>query len=654
MNVARGRPRREVIRAQPWIAGSLVLIAWASCAGQKDRSLEIDGGVAKQTEAESPGPGGALGPLRAFSSLLSVRAAEPGPYAEPRQSANWRPGADHVAVIDLAVEVVELAGFELLGGRQQVELRVLVDRIADLAADDQVAGLLLRLDGLAIAPAPAQELRDALAAFRKSAAASRQVWCYADELSDSQYAVAAACDSIGMAVSGRVSLSGAAATPVHLKRLLDQVGVTADFVHIGAFKGAAEPLTRDQPSPQSVQSLRAIVDQFYGSLVTAISAGRRLPEARVEALIDRSLFTAAAASEAGLIDQVASFAEYRDQQLEQRPWRVVRVAGAAEPDLQAVIDFLGLAPRSRPRGPHVALVYAVGAIVDRTGSGGLGLRSQIAARPLVAALRALARDPSVKAVVLRVNSPGGSALASALIWQAVAELRQQKPVIVSMGAVAASGGYYIGCGATRIFAQPDTLTGSIGVVGGKLVIDRALRRLGVSAHPLHRGQRALMWSAFAPWSADERAAVREMMQATYQTFVGHVAEGRGLPRDRVDSFAQGRVWTGAAARERGLVDEFGGLARALATAHELGQVAPGTELEIYPPEPTLADVLGSLVAVRGPLHLSAAVIEAVGALGPGLGQVTARTWQQLQLFRAAPVQAVLLLPLVSEAGVPVW
>jgi len=209
----------------------------------------------------------------------------------------------------------------------------------------------------------------------------------------------------------------------------------------------------------------------------------------------------------------------------------------------------------------------------------------------------------VKAVVMRVDSPGGSALASELIWQATRGVADKKPFVVSMGNVAASGGYYVSAGAEKIYAEPNTLTGSIGVVGGKIVYGDALKKLGVDTYGMSKGERGLMWSSMDAWDDDDQALVQAYMQDTYDVFVGRVAEGRGMERDAVHEVAQGRVWTGVDAKARGLVDEVGGLDEALAYAHEKAGVDPSKGLEIYPPEPTLRDILGSLGSVQSPVGM---------------------------------------------------
>ena len=258
----------------------------------------------------------------------------------------------------------------------------------------------------------------------------------------------------------------------------------------------------------------------------------------------------------------------------------------------------------------------------------------------------MGRDDKVAAIVLRINSGGGSANASEQIWQAVAEARESKPVVVSMGPVAASGGYYIAAGATKIFALPTTLTGSIGVVGGKLAMRGVADKLGVSVHEVHRGERALMWSAMDPWTTGERAAVQAMMERVYERFVARVAEGRKQTADQIKGVAEGRVWTGADAKGHGLVDELGGLADALAAARELGGVDPATALEVYPPEPTLRDIVASFEDGPPGLVSLGPALDLAAELDPQLAAAVTRQLRALLLLRESRVLAIGELPLV--------
>lgn len=309
--------------------------------------------------------------------------------------------------------------------------------------------------------------------------------------------------------------------------------------------------------------------------------------------------------------------------------------------MQALMRFVGVLPQERPTQPHVALVYAVGNVIDGHGDGIIGARMQIASRTLSSTLRALQRDETVKAVVLRVDSPGGSALASEQIARAVADLKAVKPVVVSMGTLAASGGYYISAGATKIFATPNTLTGSIGVVGGKLALGKGLARLGIDTYSVTRGKHAGLWSVTTVWSKEERELVLALMKQTYDLFVNHVAEGRGKTSEEIDAVAQGRIWTGKAALEAGLVDELGGLHAALSEAHRLAGLDPTTQLEIYPPKPTLQDLLESsggfpLAQVYGATWDELAA-RALGAVSPDMESIVRSMLERLAMLDAHPV-----------------
>jgi protease-4 len=390
-----------------------------------------------------------------------------------------------------------------------------------------------------------------------------------------------------------------------------------------------------------LETLGAILDRRYQTMVEILGADRRVDG---KALIDTGLFPAEAAQAAKLVDDIAPFEAFRDGVA--KAWTKLEVDLDHDNQLKTMLTlarFVGAMPPDRPMVDHVALVYAIGNIVDGDGDGIVGAREHIASRTLVAALGALAADDRVKAVVLRIDSGGGSAQASELIWRAVAELKAKKPVIVSMSDVAASGGYYIASGATKIYALDDTLTGSIGVVGGKLAPGPALAKLGVTTFPIGRGKHATLMSSLAPWSADERDLIQTTMKSVYDAFVGRVAEGRHKQPAEIDKIAQGRVWTGAKAKELGLVDELGGLDAALADARALAKVDAATDLEVYPPTPTLRDVLHGFGGPQMPFGLDA---EALRVLGPVVADAALQLVQIALSFQATTVQTIAILPVL--------
>ncbi len=593
--------------------------------------------------------GDGLGDLQKLLSTVAASIDRPGPYEAPEKSDDFAADEPHWGVLELGGGVVERRAYGL-GGGGGLELGRLIERLRAFARQDKLAGLLLRVEAIGISIPDAVELRAAMHELRR---AGKPIVCHAEDATNATYLVLAACERIALAPSGQLMISGPAAIPIHIKPLLDKLGVVADFLNIGEYKGAAEPLTREAPSKQMEEALGAILDRHYQTMVEMIAADRRLAPDAVKALIDTALFSSEEARAQRLVDDVMPFEELRDAVAKQA-WTRVELSESLTKDKLAtglkLLRFVGATPPDLPAGDHVALVYALGTIVDGEGGGVLGARREIAAHTLVAALRRLGADDRVKAVVLRIDSGGGSAQASELIWRAVAEVKAKKPVVVSMSDVAASGGYYIAAGATKIFAHANTLTGSIGVVGGKLATSNALARVGVNAFPMGRGKRATMMASFAPWTDDEKAAIRRSMEDVYRTFVGRVAAGRGKQVAEIEPIARGRVWTGARAKELGLVDELGGLDAALAEARRLGGVDPASELEVYPPPPTLRDLLQGLGGLTGlPFGLGAgapadAALAALAAADPRLAG-SARSMLELVIsFRDTPIQAIALVP----------
>ena len=595
--------------------------------------------------------GGGFDPsdLKGALGKIADSVAKPGPYEAPDQSPGLDETKPHWGVLALSGDIVERGALSWSGGHG-TELRAVVGRLRALAGDDKLSGVVVRAGGIAISVPDAIELRAAIHDLRK---AGKTVACHAEAASNNAYLVLAACDKIALAPLGDVAITGPAALPVHIKPLLDKLGIQADFLHVGAYKGAAEPLTLDAPSKETQETIGAILDRRYQTMVEIIAAERKLPAATVKSLIDTGLFPAEQAKTSGLVDEVAAFEAFRDAAATSG-WAKLELDPDRSDPMAMMLKlsrFLGAIPPDKPAGDHVALVYAVGNIVDGGGEGVLGAREQIASHTLVAALRALTADATVKAVVLRIDSGGGSALASELIWRAVAELKAKKPVIVSMSDVAASGGYYIACGATKVFALDDTLTGSIGVVGGKLALRDGLARLGVNTFPTGRGKRATMAASLGPWTEDERGAVRGQMEAVYRVFVGRVAEGRGKQPPEIDRIAQGRVWTGARAKELGLIDEIGGLDAALAEARKLAKVDAAVGLEVYPPAPSLRDIVVSFGQVQAPfgvagLATDAPLLHAISAIDPSVAVATERLVELVLSFRSSTVQAVAALPVI--------
>ena len=599
------------------------------------------------------GSAGGPSPLGGFDlqdMLDRVRESidTPGPYESPKKSKDFDEEKPHWGVMGMDGGVIEREAFSFTGGGRGTELRHLASRLRGLAKNDKLQGLILRVEGVEISLPDLVELKSAMMDFR---AANKQLFCHAESAINATYMLLATCDKIGMAPLGAVLIAGPSAMPIHVKPLLDKLSIQADFIHVGAYKGAAEPLTRDAPSKEMQETLDAILDRRYETMVEDIAAARKLDAATVKTLIDAALIPAAQAKAAKLIDDVVSWETFRDSTKGQ--WTKLEIEPDDKDQLASMVKlarFLGAMPPDRPIGDHVAVVYALGNIVDGDGEGVLGARQEIASHTLVAAIRALTADDTVKAVVLRIDSGGGSAQASELIWAALEELKAKKPVIVSMSDVAASGGYYIAAGATKIFAHANTLTGSIGVVGGHIAPHTALQKLGVNTYPMGRGKRATMMVSLKPWTEDEKAIMRNHMEQVYNTFVGRVAQGRKKTMEQVLPIAQGRVWTGQKALELGLVDQIGGLDEAIAEARKLGKVDAEAMLEVYPPAPTLRDLVSGWGQVSAPLFgLSGedAVLAPLRAIDPRVADAAERMLQLVMSFRTTHIQTVAILPVLQ-------
>ncbi len=633
--------------------GTLIVGGLVAACGSRSSLLDQHGAGSASTDpwAATLDGGSAGGDKTGFDlegmlGKIKDSVEKPGFYEAPEHSPDYQADKPHWGVLKLGGAIVERQAFSFTGGHG-TELRQVIDRLRELAKDDRLQGVVVRVGELAASLPDIVELRAAVHDLR---AAHKRVYCHAENASNTTYLVLAACDRIALAPLGTVAITGPTAMPIHLKGLLDKLGIQADFIHVGAYKGAAEPLTRDTPSKQMTETLGAILDQRYATMVSIIAEERHLDPAAVRGMIDTGLFPAKQAKDASLVDEITSFEMLRDEP--KAPWTRLELEPDRRTQLASYLRlarFIGAMPPERPLGDHVAIVYAIGNIVDGDGEGLLGARQEIAAHTLVAALHALAGDPAVKAVVLRIDSGGGSAQASELIWGAVADLRSKKPVIVSMSDVAASGGYYIASGATKIFALDNTLTGSIGVVGGRIAPAPALAKLGITTFPMGRGKHATMMSSLEPWTADQKRVIETTMEAVYTTFKSRVAAGRHRTPEDIEPIAQGRVWTGAKAKELGLVDELGGLDAAIAEADKLAKLGPETELEVYPPTPTLRDVLHGFGGVQAPLGLSTAVDASLDAvlgdtLDPRLAIAARRLLALARTFTTTHVQTLAFMP----------
>lgn len=462
-----------------------------------------------------------------------------------------------------------------LRAARRPQLRELIEALADAGEDDRVRGLLVRVDHPAESWAHAEEVREGVAAFRrggKRAVAHAQSFGEAGDATLAYY-VATAFDEIHLQPSGQVGMTGLAAEVPFVADLLDKLDVETEVATRHEYKTAANHLTEHGFTEAHRETVDRVVASRHEQLVAAVAAGRGVDEERAAALVDGGPQRGAEALDAGLVDRLA----YRDETVADVKASVEAGARLVSPGAYRSARAKRLRPRRRAT---VALVHGHGPVhVGRSRRS--VLRTTMGADTVVTGFQQAIRDRRVRAVVFRVDSPGGSAVASDAIWRAVVRAREAgKPVVVTMGAVAGSGGYWISVGADRIVAAPGTLTGSIGVVSGKLVTRRLRQRLGITTDEVHRGAFALMRSSNQPFTEQHWQRLNAHLDGIYGEFVDKVATDRGLPSERVDELARGRVWTGADAAAHGLVDDCGGYQTALTAARRLAGLGPAAPVRL--------------------------------------------------------------------------
>lgn len=471
-----------------------------------------------------------------------------------------------------------IAAFRWSGGLSDGDWVQLVRWSEALQRDDDVAGVLLVLDGWSGSTGDVQELRRTVAALE---AAGKPVWCFYDDAAGAAAYLCTAADRTLVTPGGGARLTGIRTRLTFFRRLLDRLGVQAQIVRVGAYKSAPESFTEEAPSPEHEEALGAYLDDVYGSLTADLAADLGLPGAEdAAALIDGGPFTPTELTATGLAHEVAYIDEAK-----------ARFEAAVDASVEPI--RLGDPPPGEPwsawgRRPGVAVVRIDGSLVDgkTLTFPPLGLR-MIGDRTVVETLDRLRTDDRAAAVVLRIASGGGSAVASDNMWRAVMRLREQKPVVAAIGPIGASGGYYVAAAAHEIFVLPATLTGSIGIFYGKADLGALLLGLGVNAYEEGRGARATMESWFRPYTEDELTVLEEKVDFYYGRFLDCVVEGRAgrLTREQVDAAGQGRVWSGRRAVELGLADRIGGLGEAVARARELAELdaeAPVVDAESEP------------------------------------------------------------------------
>ena len=479
------------------------------------------------------------------------------------------------------------------GGNASTEtLHGLLKKLEGFRGDDELTGIVFKIKNVSIGWAKLQEMQNKLLELRD---AGKDTVAYLESGGTAEYVLAAAAKRIVLMPTGSLNLTGLRAEILFFKGLLEKLDIHADMLAMGKYKSGIEPYTRDGMSDSFRESMTTLLDELYGQLCTMVAAGRDgMDSETVEMLINQGPFTAEEAREANLVDALHYYDEFlaelkTDETVHvytpdsERKRRVPDMSSFA--GIMQLFSMLNAPQRTQPKAelPKIALIYASGPVL--TGVDDIFATSAIITpSELREAFEKAREDKLVHAVVLRVDSPGGSALASDLIWREVVRTQNEKPVIVSMSDTAASGGYYIAMAAGTIVAQPGTLTGSIGVLGGKLNLKGLYNKVGLTKEILAHGTNATLYSDYGGFTPTERERVEKLMQTIYQNFVRKAAEGREKSYAEIDAIAQGRVWTGRQAKELGLVDELGGLEKALAIAKEQGgfDVASEPQLIVLP------------------------------------------------------------------------
>ncbi len=436
------------------------------------------------------------------------------------------------------------------------------------AEDDRVRGLVLHVGPLDWGWAKVGEVREAVARFRRT---GKPVYVSLTGGGEREYWLASVAGKVAMPPTAELRVDGLLATATYFRGAFDKFGISPNFAHVGRYKSAVEPFTRTGMSPDARAALSAVLDDYYGMLLDSVAVARRLSRDSVARLVDEGPFTAEEAARLGLLDTLLYDTEVDSLALRR---------GSRRLRAETFRHYLGrLEPPAL--GTHVALVVASGAIVSGRSRRAPGQESELGAETLIEALRQARTRSAVKAIVLRIDSPGGEAQAADDIWREVERCRAAKPVIVSMSDLAASGGYYIAVAGDSIVASPATLTGSIGIFGGKLNFLGLYRKLGLNVETESRGRHAEMFSPFRDFTPEESRHFEASLESFYRGFVARVARGRHLATSAVDSVAEGRVWTGQSARKLRLVDRLGGLE----TAFDMTRA----RLHLSPDEPLIVE-----------------------------------------------------------------
>ncbi len=464
----------------------------------------------------------------------------------------------------------------------------LLERLEKLAQDDSVGAVLLNLDGLSLSMPDVEELRKGVQSFRK---AGKKVTAFLNSGDPNSYMLACVADEIAIAPSGSLFLPGLGRLFPYMRGLYQLQGIEFDVITAGEYKYPGF-MNRREPDKFFLEEFEAIMDSWYGDYVGTIADGRKLSKDKVKQIVDKAIFEAEEAKNYDLVDVIAYYDDYRDRILRREKFKKGADDESGLANVTSLQDVLSQITREMKKaqerykevGPKIAVLHARGPIVDMSMGNNLMANSMIMRDDFVKTIEEIRKNKTIQGVVLNVDSPGGSAYASDIIWRNLKQLDEEKPLVVRMGTVAGSGGYYIACPGRLIFAEPTTITGSIGVLAILANQASAYNRMDMNLHEMKRGEKALLGAGHRDMKPEDRKLIQDYVLKTYDQFIDRVADGRKMPQNEIRKLAGGRVYTGRQALDIGLVDRLGGLKDAIAAVREMANIPPSAEIKLvhYP------------------------------------------------------------------------
>jgi protease-4 len=481
---------------------------------------------------------------------------------------------DRILEVRISGHIVEENSRVGLLGRKKPRMIDLIADIQRAKEDKTIQGMLLRIDPFSLGMAKVQEIREAILDFKTR---GKTVIAFLEMGGDKEYYLATAADKIVLLPTGYLDVNGLAASVTFIKGTLDKLGIVADLEHRGDYKTASELVTRESMSPAHQEVMNSIMDDLYEQMTNQIAKSRGWSQQQAQSIIDQGPFTSSEAIKAGLVDTLLFYDQLDELLKKQTGGEAPRIAQQAYHKQHRHRYSWAIPPR-------IAVVFATGAITSGESGREMLMGDIMGSETISRAIKTAREDERVKAVVFRVDSPGGEGIASDVILREIILTKEKKPVIVSMSDVAGSGGYWISCAADTIISMPGTYTGSIGVITGKLSLEGLYEKIGFSIETVKRGSHADFYTTTREFSEEEREVVERQIDEFYSDFVALVAKHRSMSYQEVDDVAGGRVWTGRQAKENGLVDMLGGLNLALAVAKEKAGIAGDAEIDVmtYP------------------------------------------------------------------------